>query len=158
MIRITTWLVTTAVLAFSPIARADLSKEECLDAHSRGQDAKEQNKLSLARKLFLTCAQSSCPQVVQGDCARFADDLSRLQPSVTFIARDEVDRWLHTREVIGEPRAVALHERRARRLRARQEQLARERQLVLLACILTAAVRVDAHFLRHLVGVRRARA
>jgi len=80
--------IAAACLAYSPLASADLSKEQCLDAHSRGQDAKEQNKLSLARKLFLTCAQSSCPQVVQGDCARFADDLGRLQPSVTFIARN----------------------------------------------------------------------
>ncbi|HEY1557545.1 MAG TPA: hypothetical protein VGF94_22085 [Kofleriaceae bacterium] len=77
-----------AFVAWSPVARADMSKEQCLDAHSRGQDAKEQNKLSLARKLFLTCAQSSCPAVVQGDCARFADDLSRLQPSIVFAARD----------------------------------------------------------------------
>jgi hypothetical protein len=81
-------LVAVACVAYGPLAAADLSKEQCLDAHSRGQDAKEQNKLSLARKLFLTCAQSSCPQVVQSDCARFADDLGRLQPSVTFIARD----------------------------------------------------------------------
>ena len=80
--------IAAACLAYSPLASADLSKEQCLDAHSRGQDAKEQNKLSLARKLFLTCAQPSCPQVVQSDCARFADELSRLQPSVTFIARD----------------------------------------------------------------------
>jgi hypothetical protein len=80
--------IAAACLASSLPASADMSKEQCLEAHSRGQDAKEQNKLSLARKLFLTCAQSSCPNVVQGDCARFADDLGRLQPSVTFIARD----------------------------------------------------------------------
>jgi hypothetical protein len=80
--------IAAACIMSSATASADMSKEQCLEAHSRGQDAKEQNKLSLARKLFLTCAQSSCPSVVQGDCARFADDLSRLQPSVTFIARD----------------------------------------------------------------------
>src|SRR5262249_25891756 len=55
---------------------------------SRGQDAKDQGKLTLARKLFLTCAQSSCPQLVSSDCARFADDLGRLQPTVIFAARD----------------------------------------------------------------------
>src|SRR5262245_42266097 len=77
-------LVTTSTLAFA----GELSKEECLDAHSRGQDAKDQGKLTLARKLFLTCAQSSCPQLVSSDCARFADDLGRLQPTVIFAARD----------------------------------------------------------------------
>jgi hypothetical protein len=82
-------LVIAASLAASSLASAgELTKEECLDAHSRGQDAKEQNKLSLARKLFLTCAQPACPALVQGDCARFADDLSRIQPSITFAARD----------------------------------------------------------------------
>ena len=82
-------LVIAVVLALSATASAgDLTKEACLDAHSKGQDAKEAGKLSLARKLFLTCAQSSCPSLVQGDCARFADDLSRLQPTVSFAARD----------------------------------------------------------------------
>jgi hypothetical protein len=73
----------------SPTASADsISKDQCVDAHSRGQDAREQGKLSLARKLFLSCAQASCPALVQSDCARFADDLGRLQPSLTFVARD----------------------------------------------------------------------
>jgi hypothetical protein len=84
-------LVATAIATLSavPVAAAgDLTKEECVDAHSRGQDAKDQNKISLARKLFLTCAQPSCPSLVQGDCARFADDLGRQQPSLSFAARD----------------------------------------------------------------------
>ena len=76
-------------LIASPPAFADVTKEACLDAHGRGQDAREQGKLTLARKLFLTCAQPSCPGLVQGDCARFADDLGRLQPSLSFVARDD---------------------------------------------------------------------
>jgi hypothetical protein len=81
--------VIALVLAASPIARADeVSKEVCIDSHSRGQDAREQNKLTLAKKLFLTCAQPTCPALVQGDCARFADDLTRMLPSVNFAARD----------------------------------------------------------------------
>ncbi len=84
-------LTITLALLFGTAAIAlagDLSKEQCVDAHSRGQDAKEQGKLSLARKLFLTCAQSSCPGAVQGDCARFADDLTNLQPTIVLVARD----------------------------------------------------------------------
>ncbi len=75
-------------LIASPPASADISKEACIESHSRGQDAKEQGKVTLARKLFLTCAQSACPALVQGDCARFADDLGRLQPTLSFVARD----------------------------------------------------------------------
>jgi len=78
-----------AGLAAPPLASAEpLSKEQCIDAHGRGQDAREQGKLSLARKLFLTCAQSSCPALVQRDCARFTDDLMRQQSSLSFVARD----------------------------------------------------------------------
>jgi hypothetical protein len=81
-------IIAFAILGFASNAYAQLSKEACVDAHSRGQDAREQGKLSLARKLFLSCAQSSCPAAVQGDCARFADDLQNLQPTVVFVARD----------------------------------------------------------------------
>jgi hypothetical protein len=81
--------IAFAILASSSAAIADsLSKEACVDAHSRGQDVRDQGKITLARKLFLTCAQSGCPAAVQGDCARFADDLSNLQPTVNFVARD----------------------------------------------------------------------
>lgn len=82
-------LALVLVTAISAPAFADeLSKEACIDAHSKGQDAREQGKISLARKLFLSCAQSTCPGLVQGDCARFADDLTRMQPSLGFVARD----------------------------------------------------------------------
>ncbi|HTL37312.1 MAG TPA: hypothetical protein VL326_29465 [Kofleriaceae bacterium] len=81
-------IIAFAVLCFASNAYAQLSKEACVDAHSRGQDAREQGKISLARKLFLTCAQNGCPAAVQGDCARFADDLTTLQPTIVFVARD----------------------------------------------------------------------
>jgi hypothetical protein len=38
--------------------------------------------------LFFTCAQAGCPAAVQSDCARFADDLTALQPTIVFVARD----------------------------------------------------------------------
>jgi hypothetical protein len=70
-------------------ARSDEStKEMCLDSHSRGQDAREQGKISLAHKLFMSCAQAGCPSLVQSDCARFADELEHVQPSLSFVARD----------------------------------------------------------------------
>lgn len=75
-------------LAIAPAAADPISKEQCVDAHGRGQDARDTGKITLARKLFLTCAQPACPSLVQGDCARLADDLSRQQSSLTFVARD----------------------------------------------------------------------
>jgi len=84
----TTALLVAGLLSTTTASADTLSKEQCVDAHSRGQDAKDQGKISLARRLFLTCAQSACPPLIQGDCARFADDLGRQQSSLTFVARD----------------------------------------------------------------------
>lgn len=80
--------VALASVVMTSVASAEPGKAECIDAHSRGQDARDQGKLTLARKLFLTCAQSSCPQLVVNDCARWTDEVARLQPTVTFAARD----------------------------------------------------------------------
>jgi hypothetical protein len=63
------------------------SKSECVEAFSEGQDARESGQLMDAREAFLTCAQSSCPELVQADCSRFGDELDRLIPSVVFAAR-----------------------------------------------------------------------
>lgn len=84
------WLaasVLVAVLLVPALAGAQ-SKEACLDAHGKGQDLREAGKLSEAREQFLRCAQSACPSLVQTDCARFGEELQRIVPSVTFVARD----------------------------------------------------------------------
>lgn len=64
------------------------TKEECVDAHGRGQEQKERGQLVRAKQTFLTCAQSACPALVQSDCARFGEELAQLVPTVTFGARD----------------------------------------------------------------------
>lgn len=65
-----------------------MTKDQCIDAHSRGQTLRDGGKLTGARELFLKCAQSACPALIQGDCARFADEMTRTVPSVNFVARD----------------------------------------------------------------------
>jgi hypothetical protein len=64
------------------------SKDECLEAHGHGQDLRDAGHLTSARQTFLACAQSSCPALIQADCARFSEDLDRLVPTVSFAARD----------------------------------------------------------------------
>jgi hypothetical protein len=64
------------------------AREECLDAHARGQEQKERGQLVRAKQTFLGCAQSACPALVQADCARFGEELAQLVPTVTFGARD----------------------------------------------------------------------
>jgi hypothetical protein len=76
-------------LALPTSARAaPPSKEECIDAHSKAQDARERGQLSDAKRLFMMCAQQACPALVQADCAKFGEDLGRSIPSVSFSARD----------------------------------------------------------------------
>ena len=82
------------LLAASVASAAPPSKEECVEAHGKGQDAREAGQFSQAGRYFLTCAQSTCPALVQSDCARFVDDMTRLQPSVTFVARDSAQNDL----------------------------------------------------------------
>lgn len=107
-------VVTLACLAPSLALAGEPTKEACVDAHSRGQDAQDQGKLVLARTLFLSCAQASCPAAVQADCARFVENLMAQQPTVVFVARDEhgndlpdtqvhIDGVLAIRQLDGKP-------------------------------------------------------
>lgn len=78
-----------AFLALVPRVAEAATKEECLEAHGRGQDLREKSQLVAAKRAFMTCAQSGCPNMVQADCARFADEVDRLIPTVAFSARDQ---------------------------------------------------------------------
>ena len=83
-------IVGVWVLSVSEREAAAATKEECVEAHGRGQDQKEKAQLAKARQSFLTCAQSTCPSLIQGDCAKFSEELSHLVPTVSFGARDSV--------------------------------------------------------------------
>jgi len=81
-------LATLVVLTTTATAHArDLTSQQCIEAHSRGQDARSDGKISLARELFMSCAQKSCPALVQEDCAQFPNYLNPEQPTLAFVAR-----------------------------------------------------------------------
>ena len=81
--------VAITILAASPVAlAAPPTKEECIEAHGQGQELREHGKVADAKRLFLLCAQQSCPALIQSDCAKFGEELSRSLPSVSFSARD----------------------------------------------------------------------
>lgn len=100
---------TVVVLVLSSVrsAGAAPTKEECLEAHGRGQDQQESGHLGLARDSFAVCSQPSCPALVQSDCARFSEELARLSPSVTFAARDDGTNDLPDTEVYVDGALVA---------------------------------------------------
>jgi hypothetical protein len=69
-------------------AQADLTKDQCVDANGKAQDARREGRFGDARALLQSCANASCPKMVANDCTARLDDLDRAQPSVLFDARD----------------------------------------------------------------------
>lgn len=65
------------------------SKEECVSAADRGQQARDEGKYRLAREAFIACARSSCPGMVARSCAQWLRDVDAAMPSIVVGARDE---------------------------------------------------------------------
>jgi hypothetical protein len=86
-LRTSIWSAAIVLIAMPSAARAT-TKEECLEAHGRGQDLRERGQLVRAKQTLTTCAQNVCPNIVQSDCARLVEELSHVVPTVTFAARD----------------------------------------------------------------------
>ncbi|HVJ92244.1 MAG TPA: hypothetical protein VM580_20730 [Labilithrix sp.] len=80
-------LVTLVILLVGRRALAG-PKEECLEAHGRAQTERDKGQLSVARQSFMACAQAMCPSIVQAECSRQSEELTRAIPNVTFVARD----------------------------------------------------------------------
>lgn len=76
--------VSSSALAEDPAA--------CVDAADRGQRARKDGKLQDARDHFLSCSANVCPESVQKDCLRWANDTIDLVPSIVIDATDEDGR------------------------------------------------------------------
>jgi hypothetical protein len=100
----------SAALALSmvgPAARADLTKDQCVDANGKAQEARRQGRFSEARGLLQACANASCPKIVANDCAARLDDLDHAQPTVVFDARDPAGHDLSDVKVTVDGHALA---------------------------------------------------
>jgi hypothetical protein len=67
---------------------------QCEAAYEGVQTLRQRGQLLAAREQTGVCARSVCPEVARGDCARWADELTREIPSVVVVARDRSDRDL----------------------------------------------------------------
>lgn len=92
-----------------PVAAAPPDKQECIDAHTRGQELRDKNALVEARNAFVLCAQASCPSVVQADCAQLASEMTKLVPSVSFAARDAAGHDLPRTTVLVDGTPLTTH-------------------------------------------------
>lgn len=66
----------------------------CLAAHHDAQRLRRDKKLIEARARLVLCAGESCPGLVEKDCSKWLDQVSRAIPSVVISAKDEGGREL----------------------------------------------------------------
>lgn len=66
-----------------------VDKAACLDAASKAQVLRDENKLVDARRELRVCAQQECPVVVQQDCAGWLADVEKSLPTVVVSAKDD---------------------------------------------------------------------
>jgi hypothetical protein len=86
-------LVAAAVLGGSRAAAQD-STNACVDAHVAAQRLRRDGKLRAAREQLVSCARTSCPQVLVRECAGWLSEVEATIPSVVFEATDETGRDL----------------------------------------------------------------
>ena len=100
-------LIAAVVVLFAARASFAATKDECLEAHGRGQVERDKGQVVRARHTFTACAQSTCPTLVQSDCSRMSEELSHLIPTVTFVARDSNGADMPTTSVLVDDVLVA---------------------------------------------------
>jgi hypothetical protein len=77
-----------AVLLATATASADVTKAQCIQANTQAQSLRRAGKFAQARDELRTCADPTCPALVQGDCTTRLDELNKVQPTIVFIAKD----------------------------------------------------------------------
>ncbi len=80
-------LCASIVLAAGGVARADPTKEECIEADESAQALRAQAKLRDAQERLSLCVVSTCPAPVRSDCSERLDDVQRALPTVVFDVR-----------------------------------------------------------------------
>jgi hypothetical protein len=63
-------------------------KQTCIAATDKGQQAKLEGRLRVAREQFLICSRSECPALVRQDCAQWVTEVIAALPTVVVGARD----------------------------------------------------------------------
>ena len=63
--------------------------EVCFAAAEKAQPLMKQRKLRAAQRQLEACARESCPRAARTDCQRWLADVTRAEPTVVFVAREE---------------------------------------------------------------------
>lgn len=71
---------------FCPLARAaSPSEAQCIASYEAGQRSRRAGRLKDAQTSFVTCAQSSCPDIAQTDCSDWLREVNRSMPTISVI-------------------------------------------------------------------------
>lgn len=84
--------LSLAVLSLLAVRSANAGpREQCIADAEAGQLLRDQGHFLEAKKRFIACAASACPEVVQSDCQAFLRALEPRVPSVVLVAKDAAD-------------------------------------------------------------------
>lgn len=85
------FFVASAV-ASRDAAAQPTSARACAEAASAGQVLRDEGKLVDARAKFVTCAQPSCPKLIQKDCAQWQSEVDERLPTIVIAAKDDAGK------------------------------------------------------------------
>jgi hypothetical protein len=80
--------IAAALWFLSASSGADATKDQCVDANTKGQDLRRDGKFSAAREQLRQCTAASCPAMVRDDCTKRLDELENAQPTIAFEVKD----------------------------------------------------------------------
>jgi hypothetical protein len=82
------WIVASclglATVALATVARADPTKDECVNADETAQALRASGKLRDAVDKLAVCVSPSCPGPVRNDCSERFNELEKALPSIVF--------------------------------------------------------------------------
>jgi hypothetical protein len=100
-------LIAAIALCAPAAARADVTKAQCIDANTKGQDLRRNGKLAEAREQLRACADAACPGLVRDDCTKRLDELEHAQPTIVFDVKDGAGHDVSAVRVTVDGRALA---------------------------------------------------
>jgi hypothetical protein len=79
----------------SPARAADApTKDECFDAHERGQSTRKDGRIREAREHFAICGHDKCPKLVREDCVQRLEDTKDAVPTLLLKAKEASGSYL----------------------------------------------------------------
>lgn len=73
---------------FARVVHAAPTQQACVQSYEDGQKLRAEGKLSAARREFLVCAETSCPDLTKNDCGAWLAEVDASVPTLSFAVMD----------------------------------------------------------------------